>query len=257
MHMNIRFWNAGAAAALSLVVAASFAGCKAKEAPTSGFLENPNLMTRDETTPFQRTYWNSKYEKSVYTEVYVAPVNTNYILSENLWEKASAVNVTREQIQENVAAMAAYTRESFIRAITEDPNHRFKVVDKPGPKTLILEVALTQLVPSRAVLNAIGYVTWIPAAVSIGSSTVTGSQDTGKGIVAIEGRVRDGASGEIIGMFADCEFPKSAILDIKALNWWAPAKAIIDDWSRQLVELANRRPGSVVKDTPTFELLVW
>ena len=58
-------------------------------------------------------------------------------------------------------------------------------------------------------------------------------------------------------MFADCESPKAAIVDLKALNWWAPAKGIIDDWSKQLVEIANLPPGGVVKDTPTFELLVW
>jgi len=80
---------------------------------------------------------------------------------------------------------------------------------------------------------------------------------TGKGVVAIEGRVRDGASGEIIGMFADREHPGSAIVDLKALRWWEPAKAIIDDWSRELIALANNPPGAVVKQTPQFELLVW
>lgn len=233
------------------------AGCKAKEAQQTAFLSNADLMARDETTPFQKTYWNKKYSKADYTEVCVAPVNIDYAMSQNLWEKATAANITREQIRQNLQMMAEYTRTSFIKAINEDPDRRFKVVDKPGPKTLILELALTQLVPSKAALNAIGYVTWIPAAVSISSSVATGSQDTGKGIVAIEGRVRDGATGEIVAMFADRESPRAAFVDIKALNWWAPAKSIIDDWSKQAVLLAKRRPGNVVKDSPTFELLVW
>jgi hypothetical protein len=76
-------------------------------------------------------------------------------------------------------------------------------------------------------------------------------------VVAIEGRFRDGRTGEIIGMFADCEHPKSAILDLKAINWWAPAKVIIDEWSSQMVEAANSPPGTIVKDSPAFELLVW
>jgi hypothetical protein len=86
---------------------------------------------------------------------------------------------------------------------------------------------------------------------------VTDSQDTGKGVIAIEGRIRDGATGEIIGMFADREHPKTAIIDLKALNWWAPARAIIDEWSSQLIAVANRPPGGVVTEAPTFELLVW
>jgi hypothetical protein len=102
-----------------------------------------------------------------------------------------------------------------------------------------------------------GYVTFIPMAVQMSTSQITGSQDTGKGVVAIEGRIRDGGGGEIIGMFQDREHPADAIVDIKALSWWAPAKKIVDGWATQLVAVANRPPGAVVKDTPTFELLVW
>lgn len=234
-----------------------FTGCKAKEAESSGFLNQANLMTHDETTPFQKTYWNKKYAKTQFKEVYVAPVNTDYIMSQNMWEKASAANISKEQVNQNVQMMAEYTRQSFIKAIQEDPSHRYKVVNKAGPQTLILELALTQLVPSKAALQAIGYVTWVPAVVRVSGAVSTGSQDTGKGVVAIEGRVRDGATGEVVAMFADREAPREGIVDLKALNWWAPAKDIIDTWAKQLVQLAHRRPGEVVEDSPTFELLIW
>jgi hypothetical protein len=58
-------------------------------------------------------------------------------------------------------------------------------------------------------------------------------------------------------MFADRERPPVAIIDVKALNWWSPAKQIIDNWSKQLIEVANRPAGGVVKDSSAFELLVW
>jgi hypothetical protein len=41
------------------------------------------------------------------------------------------------------------------------------------------------------------------------------------------------------------------------MNWWAPAKVIIDDWGKQLVEVVNNPPGTLIKDSPAFELLVW
>lgn len=253
------FKQLSATAAVSLLGAAVLLqnGCKASEAQSSGFLDQADLMTRDSTTPFQKTYWNSKYAKAQFTEVYVAPVNTDYVMSQNVWEKASAANISKEQINQNLQIMADYTRQAFIKAIQEDPQHRFRVVDKVGPQTLILELALTQLVPSKAALQAIGYVTWVPAVVRVGGAAGTGSQDTGKGVVAMEGRARDGATGEVVAMFADREAPHEAIVDLKALSWWAPAKSIIDTWARQLVELAARHPGEVVKDTPTFELLIW
>ncbi|HEY7118455.1 MAG TPA: DUF3313 domain-containing protein [Tepidisphaeraceae bacterium] len=243
-----------AAAGLALALA----GCGASEAPTSGFTQDPALMSKDPRYPFQRTYWNKKFDPKTYTQLYVAPVNTQYVMAQNFWEKVNVANVDPDKVKKDVAMIAQYTRESFIRAAADDPKHRFTVVDKPeGPNTLILELAITQLVPSKAVLNAIGYVTWIPTVVALGGSTATDSQDTGKGVIAIEGRARDGATGEIIGMFADRQHPPTAIVDVKSLNWWAPAKQIIDTWSKQLIQVANLPPGGVVKDMPNFELLVW
>lgn len=247
----------------SLVIAAlglsllSAAGCKAKAAEDSGFLENSKLMAENSRTPFHRFYWNKQHDPKAYTEIMVAPVDTRYVLAQNIWEKVSVVSVTEAQIKADIQKLADYTRQSFIKAAADDPKHRFKVVDKAGPNTVILEAALVQVVPSKAVMNALGYVSWVPAVIETAGSLGTGSEDAGKGVVAIEARFRDGGTGEVVGMFADRERPKAAIVDLKALTWWEPAKAIVDEWSRQLVELANMPPGESVKDSPAFELLVW
>lgn len=244
-------------AVVSIVALASLAGCKAEEAQPSGFIETPELMSHDPSTPFNRSYWNKKFDPKAYDELLVIPVNTQYVMAQSIWEKANVVNVSPEQVRKDINSIAQYTHQSFVRAATDDPRKRFTVVETAGPRTLVLELALVQVVPSKAALNAIGYVTWIPAVVAAGGSMADDSQDAGKGVVAIEGRIRDGSTGEIIGMFADRERPKTAIVDIKSLNWWAPAKMVIDEWSKQLIALANRPPGAVVKDSPSFELLVW
>ena len=240
-----------------IAILASQWGCKAKPMENSGFLENADLMAQNPNLPFQKFYWNKQHDPKAYTEIMVAPVDTRYSLAQTIWEKASAANVTEEQVRTAVQAVAEYARQSFVRAASEDPRKRFKVVDKAGPHTVILEVALVQLVPSKAVMNALDYVTWVPAVIQTAGSIGTGSEDSGKGVVAIEARLRDGATGEVVGMFADRERPKTALLDLKSLSWWAPAKAILDEWSGQLIELANQPPGKAVKDSPTFELLVW
>lgn len=252
----IRFLNE-TSALLCVALLVLFAGCKAQEAPSSGFIEDAQLMSYNPSTPFNRTYWNKEYNPRDYDELLVAPVNTQYVMAQNIWEKANLVNVRPEQLREDINALAAYTRQSFVRAAANDPKKRFKVVETGGPKTLVLELALVQVVPSKAALNALGYVTWVPAVVTAGGAAAADSQDAGKGVIAIEGRIRDGASGKIIGLFADRERPRTAIIDIKSLNWWAPLKAIVDEWSQQLVALANRPPGGVVKEDPNFELLVW
>lgn len=232
--------------------------CTETSPANSGFLQNPQLMSEQQGLPFQRTYWNRKFDPASYTRLYVAPVNTNYLLAQTFWEKAYQTGVDPDQVKQDVAAIALYTRQSFARAAAEDPKHRFAVVDAPDKQTLILELAVVQLVPSKAVLNTIGYTTWIPSPVALGRGTLFESPGGGgKGIVAIEGRVRDGATGEIIGMFSDLQHPATAIIDLRALNWWAPAKTVIDRWSQELIALANRPAASAMKDAPPFELLVW
>ena len=189
-------------AAVAIAFCAAFQwGCKAKPAADSGFLQDTNLMTNNPNLPFNRFYWNKEHDPRTYTEIMVAPVNTSYVLAQNIWEKAGAANITEDQVKDTLQKMAVYIQQSFTRAAAEDPRKRFTVVDKPGPHTIILEVALVQVVPSKAVMNALGYVTWVPAVIQTAGSIGTGSEDTGKGVIAIEARFRDGGSG--IGFFTD------------------------------------------------------
>jgi hypothetical protein len=243
--------------AVVIVAALSLTACKAKEAPTSDFIANPELMARDQTYPFQRAYWNHKYDSKSFTEIMIAPVDTHYVMGQNMWEHVNTAGIDPDQPKKDIQALADYTRQSFTRAFADDPRHRFKVVQVAGPKTLILETALTQVVPSKAALNAIGYVTFVPAVIAVAGPAVTDSQDNGKGVVAMEGRIRHGGNGEVIGMFQDRQNPPTALVDLKAVTWWAPAQKIVDDWGAQLVAVANRPPGVIVKPAPAFQLLVW
>ena len=73
---------------LPLVACLLSVGCRAKPAPDSGFLNDPKLMKTDKSIPFNRMYANPKFETKNFTEIYVAPVNTDYVMAENIWEKA-------------------------------------------------------------------------------------------------------------------------------------------------------------------------
>jgi len=237
-------------------------GCRAKPAPDSGFLQDPKRMKAENAVPFNRMYVNPQFEHKTFTEIYVGPVNTNYVMAENLWEQAAVANVSKEGVKKNVELMADYLRNAFIKELKNDPKKRYEVVDKPGPNTLILEMAIVQLVPSKSELQAlslvpVGFYGPIGTGVMVGGSLISHSEDQGKGVIAMEARTRDGASGDIVCMFADREHPPTAILDLKALLWWEPAKPICDAWARQFVALETRPSGTKIKEIPNFQLLVW
>src|SRR6266496_3817715 len=208
--------------AVSLIAFLLFGGCRAKPAPDSGFLHDPKLMMADKGIPFNRMYRNPKFSDKRFTEIFVAPVNTDYVMAENLWEKATLANVSAEDVKKSVQLLAEYLQHAFVKALESDPKHRFKVVHQPGPNTLVLELAIVQLVPSKVELQAlslvpVGFFGVVGTGVMMGGSALTNSEDQGKGVIAMEGRTRDGTSGEVVSMFADREHPPITIVDIKAL----------------------------------------
>src|ERR1700712_2705703 len=85
-------------------------GCKASEAPESGFISDPALMSKNDTLPYQKTYWNKKFDPKAYTELKVAAVDTHYVMAQNIWESASTANISKDQIKQNVDELAAYTQ---------------------------------------------------------------------------------------------------------------------------------------------------
>src|SRR5689334_1699039 len=85
---------------------AAFSGCRAKPAPDSGFLNNPALMKADKANPFNRVYVNPTFRDKAFTEIYIAPVNTDYVMAQNIWEQATLADVSKDEIKKNVHMLA-------------------------------------------------------------------------------------------------------------------------------------------------------
>src|SRR5207253_2241551 len=105
------------------------------------------------------------------------PVNMNYVMAQNWWEGASPENA--DKLKDGFKTIAAYTRAQVIKAAQTDPAHRFKVVETPGPRTMVVELAITQLVPSKVGLQMAGIATPWAEVLMVGGGVMTNSQDTG------------------------------------------------------------------------------
>src|SRR2546423_934832 len=154
---------------IGLLMAALLAGCRAKPAPSAGFAD-PELMAYDPSLPFNKVWRKPEIDWKRYDTLYVADVNTSYMLAMTDWQKGER----KEEIERDVHTIAVYTRDTLKKAFREDPNHRFQVVDSPteNSRALVMEMALIQLVPSKVALNALGYA---PFGIGLGVSAARGA----------------------------------------------------------------------------------
>ena len=244
-------WPATCAAALSLLAGLS-AGCKTAPAPDTGFNPNGDVMTAQrERFPFQRVWVKPGVDRSQYDYILIQRVNTSYLLDNTGWRAANPGNSTLESA---AADMAQYTEQAFDRAFRNWENSALLVGFRPGPRTLSLELAITELVPAKAVLGAVGLVAPAAGQAAIGAGSKVAA---GRPSVAIEGRVTDSQTGEVLMMFADREERQVRVVDLKSVTWWGHAKPIIDDWARQCAELANTPSSHKVSDRSKFTLMPW
>jgi len=228
-------------------------GCKDTEpAPNSGYLSGSSMMTTQrERFPFNRVWVKPGLSKESYRAIIISPVNTAYLMTNTGW---AAANPGNSKLKEGVSELAQFTRDTFVKAFNDDPQHRLPVVQKAGPGVVVLDLAIVELVPSKAILGALGLVAPFARAPVVGvGSKVAG----GNPVVAIEGRLRDSQTGDVLMMFADREEPPFRIIDAKAVTWYGDAKDSIQMWAQQMVELANTPRSHKVEDASSFSLRPW
>ena len=71
--------------------------------------------------PYNRIWINPRYHDRTYNEIYVARVNTDYVMAENIWEKATLGAANKDDVKKNVAMLAEYHRSAYIKACQKDP----------------------------------------------------------------------------------------------------------------------------------------
>lgn len=222
---------------------------KAKPAAGTGYVpmqqlaKNPNL-------PFDKAWIKQGVDWRRYRTIYIAPVNTDYLMRAKWWQES----IRAGQMQQDVQHMATFMRAQFITAFQNDPHHRLRVVRSPERGSLTLALALTELVPGKVLLNA------IKIAGPYGSGLAAGVLERGaeaQSTVAFEARVKDTDTGQTVAMIADREYATARPIDLKGFTWYGNAEDLVKQWAKQFVEIANRRPGEIIKPASTFSLKPW
>ena len=241
-----------AVSVLVMCTAIGLGGCasmKAEPSAGAGFVPM-NEMTNRADLPFNKVWVKAGVDWNSYRTIYIKDVNTKYLLEANWWQE----NFRREDMEQDVRKIAGYMKDKFQESFVKDPSNRFEVVNAPQPGSLTLELALTELVPSNPILEAVS----IAAPYGSGIAVQKVAKESGaKATVAFEAKIIDSVTGTVLAMAADREQGKVAPINLRALTWYGEANVIIDEWADQFVQIANRRPGEVVKDASPFTLKPW
>jgi len=163
----------------------------------SSFLPNHELLKRQpDTFPFH--YFYRKGSLGAYKRVCVAPVDLKHLRESSAW--ADLDKKMSGQFGNNVAALCDFMHAAYRQAFEDDPSGRFSVTDEKGRSdTLVIEPALIAVVPSKAELQAAGIVA--SALVFPGLGAVSSVASAGS--IAVECRIRDARTDEIVAMYAD------------------------------------------------------
>ena len=236
-------WGFTTLAYLGILV--SFGGCallRASPAPSSGFLPHDDkVLENRKRAPFHGNYIPSTMRldmlRAKYMKVYLAPLELGA-----LREKMRIGMYSRRSIVDRLSdaeSLAAYFDNRFKDEFTK---RGFTVLDLPSVDSLVWEIALVELEPSGAALNiaatAAGF--FVPGTGLVKQFT--------KGSVAIEGIVRDAATGEIVTEFKDRESDKAAVITVRDFQRYSHARASLDEWAQQFAELASTASTVMVDD---------
>ncbi|MCD6459876.1 DUF3313 domain-containing protein [bacterium] len=233
-----------------LGISVGISGCKAPPKKETSDFVTGEIMDKHDDLPFHKAWIKEGFDKSRFTKIHIPPVNTSYIfLDENDWWKNSFKSYA--ELKKDVNNMGVFMQKTFVKAFKDDPKKRFKVTKKPDDKTLILELAITELTPNKPYLKIARFAPFGAGA------AVTLLNQTNLSTVSFEAKLRDGKTGEIVAMFADREQEKKYLLTTKNWYWYSHAKEIIEDWAEQFVELGNQEPGEIIKDSAAFGLKPW
>lgn len=231
-------WFLFALTSAALAVTAQAGLLKASPAPPSCFLLHPQEMRQDVgRSPFDSVWRNPSARAwdrvQGFDRIVIAPVNTTYF---------QGTPAQRAELEK----MAAYMRGQFQKQFAKGGTYR--VVGQPGARTLVLELALVELRPT----NVAGNVVCTGAGAVVPGANIVGSAFT-HGNVAFEAKLRNGQTGELLAEYADRQRDKLTLFSFRDYSATAHNRKAIDDWAKQMQELAvtpdNHRVAGAMRVT--------
>lgn len=250
-------WLSPRLLAASAVVLLCLSSCVVSEylrsdpAPDSGFIQTKEeIGPWKERAPVHKIWFKDRdkfyRERGKYKKICFLPVTTEFLVKRGWWDNLNTADMG--EYQKEVGEMALYIKQSFEEAFREDRRKRFAVVASPDSETIVYAFAITELVATKAHINAAG--------TALGIFVPGGGlvKATAKGSIAIEANIYDGRTNELLVAWADREQDRSSLFSFLDFSWYSHARDTVDNWAEQLVEGYNTPIDHTVEDRTLFTL---
>ena len=228
---------------------------RAAPAPNTAFLPNPGRMQDQPVeAAFQRRWIAPHVDWQRYRKVIVAPVNIDYMLRQGWWERQSYTEKLGFY-HDDCRRIANYMQKVFRDDLITNQEHRYLVTEVPGPDTLRLELAIVELVPTKAVLNGIEKTVGMALPMVV-STAMTPLSNLNEGSIAMEGKVVDSQTGRVLAMFADRERAEAAALDLAGFTPYGQSELVIRNWGTEFIRIVQAHMQPVDRMLP-FTLITF
>lgn len=218
-------------------------------APDTAFLPDPGRMQdQPPEAAFQRRWIAPRVNWGRYRKIIVAPVNLDYMLRQGWWDRQSYTEKFGFY-HDDCRRIAKYMQKVFRDDLIANQEHRYLVTDVPGPDTLRLELAMVELVPTKAVLNGIEKTVGmaLPMVISMAMSPLS---DLNDGSIAIEGKLVDSQTGRVLAMFADREKAEAAAIDLAGFTPYGQSELVIRNWGAEFIRIVQAHTKPVERMLP-------
>jgi len=226
----------GATAALAL------AGCaiseRIEELPAT-FLEDVPPESALAGGSFQHVWRNPDPARRTFETVYVAPVRTD-LLPPGMWRRSLSEWVHSEpSFARRVHELASLFREELVAALRAAPRGPLELTDDPTHTSVILEIALTEVVLARPTIHAAALAAPLPG-VELALSTMSDPH------LSFAARLA-APDGHLLATVADRRFPPIRVIDLNKLTLTSSGREIVREWALELaplLKLPDTRPGT-------------
>jgi hypothetical protein len=231
---------------LLAVLALGLGGCAAQRSVTkaepTAFLRSTGTAGSSQIRrlPFERSWRDPSLNTAAYSHIVLRPVTTAYLRTSE-WEQSASTFITSEhEFAERARELARHWDGSLRRAFAV-PQNRFTLThDATQPGTLVVEIAMTEIVFGHPAANAASYAV---AGGGVANAALFSPS------VAFEARVTDGATGRVVATASDRRSTKVKLVNLSGLTFTQSNIEICNEWSEQIMQAFNKELFPTVKRT--------